>query len=260
MQTAFPLLLTLPPPAAGTLGLARRHRARAGRAADGEEAAIMQAVVGDAVIVHEIDDTLTRPIEQRVQLDEPVLRVYRREAHHRPLGRLLGAHACHPSGGASKRPSERLDLAQGTAGLAGDDRGAEAVDTVLRDPSLDAPLLGQPRLDAAPIALLGLRPDLVRFREQAASIEGHDVDRQILRQDGVTDRLVLEAKACREDDAAANDAACRSEALGKVKWRKRVREALGFVGQGLRMHTRSIAHGAATMKLAVNRIIFRAKP
>src|SRR5579872_5469351 len=49
MQTALFLLCLLPPPAPSALGLARPQSARAGRAADGQKAAIVQRVVRHSV-------------------------------------------------------------------------------------------------------------------------------------------------------------------------------------------------------------------
>ena len=43
------------------------------------------------------------------------------------------------------------------------------------------PALGEQDADSPPIALLGLGPDLMRFREQAAGIQGHDINGEILR-------------------------------------------------------------------------------
>src|SRR5262249_22196143 len=70
VQAAFLLVLLLPPPAAGALGLAWLHRAGAGRAADRQKARVMQGVVGNAVLVHEGDHALARPVEEGIKLDQ----------------------------------------------------------------------------------------------------------------------------------------------------------------------------------------------
>src|SRR6266545_2452709 len=77
VQTALFLLLVLPPPAAGALRLARLDRARAWRAADRQEAAIVQRIVGNAVFAHEIDHAAACPVQQRIHLDQVMQRIDR---------------------------------------------------------------------------------------------------------------------------------------------------------------------------------------
>src|SRR6202790_223531 len=70
-------LVLLPPPSAGALGLAGRHRAGARFTADRQEAAVMKWVVGNASVVQVGDHSVTCPIEQRVDLDELILLINR---------------------------------------------------------------------------------------------------------------------------------------------------------------------------------------
>src|SRR5579871_4615034 len=135
MQATFLLLLgLLPPPAAGALRLVRLNCARAGGAADREEAAIVQSIVRHIVLAHEVPDAIARPVEKRVELEQAMLRIDGGKRHHCTLGRLLGADAGHPGGGIPERPLERLDLAQGATRLSGRDRSTESVDSVPRHP------------------------------------------------------------------------------------------------------------------------------
>src|SRR6187551_2145991 len=69
MQPAFFLVFLFPPPAAGPLVLARLNRARAGRAADGRETAIVQRIDGNAMFVGESGNRIARPVEQRIDLE-----------------------------------------------------------------------------------------------------------------------------------------------------------------------------------------------
>src|SRR5260370_634068 len=217
VQSAFLFLFLFPPPPAGALRLARRQRTRAGSAADGKKTAIMQAVVGDPVIAHEVRHPIARPIQERVELEQATLRIDRGKAHHRPLCRLLGAHPRHPCAGALEGARERFDLAQPAAPQPRLDRGAETVDAVLGNPCFDATALGEESLDAPSIVLLGLRPDLVRLREQAAGVEGHDLDAEVLGENSVADRLVLETRAGGEDEAARDCGAGGREPLVKAE-------------------------------------------
>ena len=68
VEPAFGFFLLFPPPAPGPFGLARCYCAGARGAADRQKAAIVQWVVGNAVIADEGDDTIPRPVEQRVYL------------------------------------------------------------------------------------------------------------------------------------------------------------------------------------------------
>ena len=96
------------------------HGARAGRAADRREAAVVQRVVGNAVIGHVALDVGAAPVGERVELDETV---GRRRARRRACRR--GARDCSarkpgdPAGRAVERAAERLDLADAAARLAG---------------------------------------------------------------------------------------------------------------------------------------------
>src|SRR5215510_13747092 len=78
VQAAFLLVVLFPPPAAGALGLTLLHCARAGRAADRQEALIVQRIDRNAVLPHERDDTLARPVEQRIDFDERTSGIDRR--------------------------------------------------------------------------------------------------------------------------------------------------------------------------------------
>jgi hypothetical protein len=48
--------------------------------------------------------------------------------------------------------------------------------------------------------LFGLCPDLVRLRNQAARVEGHNVDRQLSAEKRVGDRLVFKPEAGGENN------------------------------------------------------------
>ena len=60
MQAAFLVLGAFPPPAAGAHVLAGLDGARAGRAADGGVAAVVQRVVGHAVRAQVVPDVVLR--------------------------------------------------------------------------------------------------------------------------------------------------------------------------------------------------------
>src|SRR6202521_824420 len=70
VEPALLFIVLLPPPSAGALGLAGRHRAGARFTADRQEAAVMKWVVGNASVVQVGDHSVTCPIDQRVGGDE----------------------------------------------------------------------------------------------------------------------------------------------------------------------------------------------
>ncbi len=76
MEPALLSLFLLPPPSSGTLGLARRDGACAWCATDRHEAEVVQTVVGNAVVADEREHLLACPVEQRADLDQPVMRIF----------------------------------------------------------------------------------------------------------------------------------------------------------------------------------------
>ena len=144
MQPAFLFFFLFPPPAAGALGLARRDRARAGRAADREEAAIVQPIVGNIVLADEIKDAFARPVQQRIDLEQSDTPDRARHTPYR--ARSADCSARSPviqADGFRERAPQRLDFAHRAAALARFDRGAEPIDAVPRDPGLDASVFGR---------------------------------------------------------------------------------------------------------------------
>ena len=70
VQAALFLGLIFPPPAAFALVLAWKNRPGAGFAADGDEAAIMQGIVGNVILANIVPDLLGTPVSQRIELDQ----------------------------------------------------------------------------------------------------------------------------------------------------------------------------------------------
>src|SRR6478735_5032735 len=99
-------------PAAGARILAAAGRARARRAADRRETAIVQLVVRDAVLVDVAPAVALAPVDERLHLHDSAACV---EHELRSAGALLGlvaADAGQPAVGVADRALERLDLAQ----------------------------------------------------------------------------------------------------------------------------------------------------
>src|SRR5579862_9498336 len=115
VQAAFFFLRLLPPPAPCPLRLARHDRAGARRAADRQKAALMQRIAWHVVIAHEFARAFTRPIEQRIDLDQTALFIEQSGRYLRAVGGLVGAQTGDPGGAAVERPRQRRDLANRAA-------------------------------------------------------------------------------------------------------------------------------------------------
>src|SRR5213082_878996 len=105
-------LVGLPPPAPGALVLTRLRRSRAGRAADGCVAAVVQRVVGHLVFADVIPDLVLGPQRQRRDLAHArVLRIRRYDLRLRTRRRLLPAQTRDPGVVSPQRPRQRARLA-----------------------------------------------------------------------------------------------------------------------------------------------------
>jgi hypothetical protein len=199
------LLFLLPPPSPGALRLSWSHGARAWCAADPREAAVMQSIVGNVVLADECDHLLARPVEQRIDLDQPVMGRNNSKRDASAFIRLIGAQSGDPNDGAREGPPERLDLAHRAAGVPRFDRGVKSIDALMRYQRFDAIAIRIDGDNALAVSVLGPRPELESLRKQPAGIEGHHVDRKPLTEDRMRDGLVLDTETRREDDAAADD-------------------------------------------------------
>ncbi len=93
---------------------------------------------------------------------------------------------------------------------------AKAVDALLRDQGFKLAVIGINSADGDAITALGFRPDVIGLREQPPGIERDHVDRQTLREDGVRDRLILNAEAGGENDAAIDRRAQQRQTGGEI--------------------------------------------
>src|ERR1700686_2429130 len=226
-------LVLLPPPSAGALGLAGRHRAGARFTADRQEAAVMKWVVGNASVMQVGDHSVTCPIEQRVDLDELILLIDRGAGDQCAIGRLIGAHTRDPCDGASKRTTERNDFAGRAACMPRLYRCAKAVRALARDQGFAALGIRIQGVDATSVAAFSLTPKLIRFWKEPSGIERNHLDPDFLGEDRVRNRLILYPKARREDDSSADLTAHSRDALREIKPRNCVRDYEEFVPQNI---------------------------
>ena len=179
VQAAFLLGVLLPPPAAGALGLAGRDGARAGRAADRGEAAVVQRVVRERRCRATKSATSSpRPVGERIELDEAARRVDLGQAASRRASAdcsarrpVIQAARARRARGRAARPCARRSRP-----------GARPRDwekPLMPCRATSASTLGAAadrRADAEAVALLGLRPDVVGLGKQPAGVERDDLD------------------------------------------------------------------------------------
>src|ERR1700686_3281868 len=171
VEPALLFLVLFPPPSAGALGLAGRHRAGARFTADRQEAAVMKWVVGHASVVQVGDHSVTCPIEQRVDLDELILLINRGAGDQCAVGRLIGAPTRAPCDGAGKRTTERLDFAGRAARMPRFYRCAKAVRALAGDQRFETLGIRVQGEEATSVATFSLTPKLIRFWKEPPGIE-----------------------------------------------------------------------------------------
>src|SRR5262245_3972973 len=192
VQSAFALVLVLPPPAAGAFRLAGGDRPGAGCAADRGEALGVQRVDRNVVGADIGEQLLAAPVEQRAELEQAVLRLGGDDRHVATMRGLLGAQTRDPGLRTRERATERLDLAHEAAGRACRARLVEAVDALPLDQCFEIVVAGVQGADPQPVATLGLRPQHISLGKQPPGVEGCDLDVAAALADQMQDGLVLQ--------------------------------------------------------------------
>src|SRR6185437_5422471 len=119
MQTALASFRLFPPPAPRALIFPGLDRARARRAADARETAVMQFIVRHLVRGDVVPDLFARPVRQRIELDDTVMLLVDFDFAHIGTGYpLLAANPGHPGIQTGEGPFERLHLADAAAHFA----------------------------------------------------------------------------------------------------------------------------------------------
>ena len=209
--------MLFPPPPPSVLRLSGFDSTRAGDAADRSEPAIVQGMIGNVVLADERHHPLAGPIEQRIDPDHAVTGRDDGKRSADTHNRLIRPQACDPGDRVCERASERLDPADGAAGVTRAGRAIESIDSLTAHQGFHSAAVGICCKNAPTVAVLSLRPHHKRFWEQPTGVEGHHVDCETLAEDRMSDRLVLQAKARGEDDAAGNDAADRDDTLIEIE-------------------------------------------
>src|SRR5208282_369432 len=210
MQPALLLLFLLPPPSPGAFRLAGRDGTRARCAADRRETAVMQGIAGNAVLADEREHPLARPVEQRIYLDQPVMRIDRSKGDAGALVRLIRAQTRDPRGGACEGALEWLDLAYRAARAPRFERGVKPLDALAADQRFNTYAIGIERRNSPAISVFRLRPDLIGLRKQTSGIERHHLNPGGLLKYRMRDYLVLDTEARGEYDPAMQETAdCR---------------------------------------------------
>ncbi|CAK7255183.1 exported protein of unknown function [Shinella sp. WSC3-e] len=225
MQAAFALLVVLPPPAAGALGLAGLDGARTGFAADRGIAAPVHRVHRNRIVGDIGLDALDVPVGQRIDLDQAAFGVELRERRVGTVAGLAAAKAGDPEGCPFECARKRLQLAHAATGVARLDALVEAVEAVLRGIGVDIVLAGMITRDGDAVLVLGLVDEVDGLLEEAAGLQRRDVDAEALGADGRRDHLVLDAEAGGEDGTPAKPGHQR-KASGKVEFGEFVIEGL----------------------------------
>jgi hypothetical protein len=213
----------LPPPPRSVLGLSRFDGTRARGAADRNEPTIMQGMIGNVVLTNERDDLFAAPIEQGIDPDHAVTGGDDGKRGPSTFIWLTGPQAGNPGDSVGERTTKRLNFANGAAGVAGFDRAVESVDPLSAHQGFCGGVVGTCCENASAVSVLGPRPNLEGFWEQAPGVERQDIDGEALAEDRMSDSLVLQGKARGEYDAAGNNAADRGDTVAEIEAKVRVR-------------------------------------
>ena len=178
--------------------LAGHHGARAGRATDRREAALVQRVRGYVVRADVTPDVVLAPVRQRRELHEAVLRIVRENRRVRARDRLVAAQARDPQSLAGQRAGQRPDLAQFAASLAQFHRMVESVRAVRGDERFDGRRVRRVEAHRPAVALAHGVDERVGFVVQPTGVERENLDGQVVRGDEVEDHHVLDAEAGRQ--------------------------------------------------------------
>ena len=158
------------------------HRAGAGRAADRREAAVVQRVVGNALVGDVALDVRPAPVGERVDLEEAVGRVELGEGRRRRGSRDCSARrpVIQPAAPSSARPSGST-LRMPQHALRASTEARKPLMPCAATSASSAVASRREGRDAQAVALLGRGPEVVGFREQPAGVEGDDLDRRARR-------------------------------------------------------------------------------
>ena len=169
------------------------------------------------MVPDEAYELAARPVEQRVDLEDALARIDRRVGHRGAQGRLFRPQAADPRDGPGKGATERLQFAHRAARMARFKGSAESTDALVINKSFEAVPVGKKPANTAAIARFRPAPKLVRLGKQSPGVEGDDVNRQILYEDCVRNRLILKPETRREHDSIRDVFADRRHALLKIK-------------------------------------------
>ena len=121
----------------------------------------MERIAGNAVVSHEVQHRLSRPVEQWIELEQAMLGVEFDNSHFRAMSGLIPAQAGDPGFGPAQSPVERLDLSDIAAGGASLPRTIEPIDALPRDEFFERVVARIDGSDAPIKAAFALGPQLV---------------------------------------------------------------------------------------------------
>lgn len=202
MEATFFFGSILPPPAARAEILAGLDGAGARGAADADETSVMQGVIWNIVVAHEVAHMLESPVEKRVKFEKLMRRVPFEGSHVVAVGRLLRADAGDPKLLPFKRPAERLYFADMATFLSVFDGVVETVRAFFSQKCFDGGGLGVKNFDGLLVAFEGTRPGGVSFLKIASCVERENPDRQLVGKNQVRDDLVFDTKTGAEHGPA----------------------------------------------------------
>lgn len=202
MQSAFSVVGVFPPPSSRSDILAGLYGASTRLTANAGVALVVELVIGHAVLMNILPYLLLSPLDEWVDLDEPVHVVPFHEVHVLTSHALLSSQPAHPYVESLHSPMQWFQLADLTTAMAALYRVIEKVDAFFPYHALDLVVVRKEYLYLNAILHVCAVDELIGLGKETARVEGKDACCGRFFDNDVCEHLILDAQTGRQSDAS----------------------------------------------------------